>query len=208
MPRRKPRPAAVPADDVHTLGDLAQIRTLADPLRLRILSTLGEERTTKQVAEILGEKPTKLYHHVAALERAGLVRLTRKRQNRGTTEKYFVAVARAFRADARLFSSPTSRAAAPAVSSVISTALETTAAEIERLVRVDTGSSTLEEEGLVAFLEVRASAAEIRRLRAKLGRLVEPLGETGRARSSSPKDRRYRLTLAFFPLDIEERPCR
>lgn len=27
------------------------------------------ERTTKQVAERLGEKPTKLYHHVEALER-------------------------------------------------------------------------------------------------------------------------------------------
>ena len=29
-------------------------------------------RTTKQVAELLGEPPTRLYHHVAALERAGL----------------------------------------------------------------------------------------------------------------------------------------
>ncbi len=208
MPRRKPRPSAAPADETRTLVDLAQIRTLADPLRMRILSTLGEERTTKQVAEILGEKPTRLYHHVAALERVGLVRLTRKRQNRGTTEKYFVAVARTFRADARLFSSATSRAAAPAVSSVASTALETTAGELERLVRVGTGASTLEEEALLTFLEVRASDAEIRRLRARLGRLIDGLGGTGRGRSSSAKDRRYRLTLAFFPLDIEERPRR
>jgi DNA-binding transcriptional ArsR family regulator len=206
MARRKSRPSPGLLDEPYTLDDLAQIRALADPLRLRILSTLGVERTTKQVAEILGEKPTKLYHHVAALERAGLVRLARKRQNRGTIEKYFVAVARAFKADARLFSPPGSRAAAPAaVSSVVSSALETTAREIERLVTVEADGSTLEEEGVLTFLEVRASAAEIRRLRGKIGRLIEGLGGEGGGRSSSAKPRRYRLTIAFFPLDVAER---
>ena len=43
---------------------------------MRILTALNEERTTKQVAELLHEKPTRLYHHVDALERACLVQLT------------------------------------------------------------------------------------------------------------------------------------
>jgi len=205
MARRKPQARVAPSEETHTLVDLAQIRALADPLRLRILSTLGEERTTKQVAEILGEKPTRLYHHVAALERAGLVRLARKRQNRGTVEKYFVAVARAFKADSRLFSPPGSRASASAVSSMIATALETTASEIERLVTASAGGSTLEEEGLLTFLEVRAGETEIRRVRAKLGRLIEGLGKTERGRSTPANERRYRLTIAYFPLDAEER---
>ena len=205
MARRKSRPSPGLLDEPYTLNDLAQIRALGDPLRLRILSTMGVERTTKQVAEILGEKPTKLYHHVAALERVGLVRLARKRQNRGTIEKYFVAVARAFKADARLFSPPGSRAAAPAVSSMISTALETTAREIERLVTVEADGSTLQEEGVLTFLEVRAGAAEIRRLRGKINRLIEGLGGKGAGRASSAKPRRYRLTIAFFPLDAAER---
>ncbi len=69
---------------------LEQMRALSHPLRLRLLELFGEHpRTTKQAAEALGESPTKLYHHVAALERAGLVRLRETRQNRGTTEKYF-----------------------------------------------------------------------------------------------------------------------
>jgi len=181
------------------MANLAQVRTLADPLRLRILSTLGEERTTKQVAQILGEKPTRLYHHVAALERAGLVRLSRKKQNRGTVEKYYVAVAGSFRADPRLFSR--GRSAAAAVSSVAQTALNTTADEIAQLVASAVGA--LEEEGLLALLEVRASAAEIRRLRARLGRLIEGLGRPGRPGPAG--ERRYRLTVAFFPLDAEER---
>src|SRR5262249_9110021 len=38
----------------------------------------------------------KLYHHVEALERVGLVRLTETRPNRGTVEKYYQAVAGRF----------------------------------------------------------------------------------------------------------------
>ena len=54
---------------------------LADPLRVRIIEVLAEgERTTKQVAEEIGEKSTKLYHHVETLERVGLIRLTRTRR--------------------------------------------------------------------------------------------------------------------------------
>src|ERR687885_2239721 len=72
---------------------LDQVRALAHPLRLRLLELfVRQPMTTKQAAEALGEPPTKLYHHVAALERAGLVRLRETRPNRGTTEKYFETV--------------------------------------------------------------------------------------------------------------------
>ena len=90
-------PSATLPTGVQTVTDLAQIRALADPLRLRILRALsGVPCTTKQVAIVLGEKPTKLYHHVEALERVGLIHQTETRRNRGTTEKYFQAVAAQF----------------------------------------------------------------------------------------------------------------
>src|SRR6478736_2011528 len=73
---------------------VAEMRALAHPLRLRILEVFIERpRTTKQVAELLGEPPTRLYHHVAALERAGLVVLMETRQNRGAIEKWYGSVA-------------------------------------------------------------------------------------------------------------------
>src|SRR5688572_6992339 len=109
-----PRKRAVPPESgvsklpdkaMHRLTTLDQMKVLADPLRIRILELLGEERTTKQVAGILGLPPTRLYHHVAALERVGLVRLARTQQRRGAVEKYYHAVARAFSADPRLFTS-------------------------------------------------------------------------------------------------------
>src|SRR5918911_101299 len=80
-----------------TAEGLEQLRALSHPLRLRLLELFARRpMTTKQAAEELGEPPTRLYHHVAALERAGLVRLRETRQNRGTTEKYFETVANRF----------------------------------------------------------------------------------------------------------------
>ena len=71
---------------------VAEIRALAHPLRLRLMELFTDApRTTTQAADLLGEPPTRLYHHVAALERAGLLRLKETRRNRGTTEKWYEA---------------------------------------------------------------------------------------------------------------------
>src|SRR5258706_7216648 len=68
---------------------VAELRALAHPLRLRLFELFAEApRTTMQVAVVLGEPPTRLYHHVNALERAGLLRLRGARPNRGAIEKY------------------------------------------------------------------------------------------------------------------------
>src|SRR5436305_2339439 len=85
-----PMPGKKKEESTSRPAGLEQMRALSHPLRLRLLELFAERpRTTKQAAEALGEPTTKLYHHVAALERAGLVRLRETRQNRGTTEKYF-----------------------------------------------------------------------------------------------------------------------
>jgi DNA-binding transcriptional ArsR family regulator len=114
--KKKAAPAGVdaPGDPVkprypeaarYTLTHLDQVKALADPLRLRLLAAFGQERTTKQVADLMGERPTRLYHHVEALEKVGLIQQTRTRPNRGTMEKYFLAVARSFEPDEALFGS-------------------------------------------------------------------------------------------------------
>ena len=68
---------------------MAELRALAHPLRLRLIEYFATPRTTMQVAELLGEPPTRLYHHVNILQRAGMLRLKKTRQVRGTTEKYY-----------------------------------------------------------------------------------------------------------------------
>ena len=68
-PTARPRPSAAPAN----------------------VELFAEAPATKQVAQQLGEPPTKLYHHANALERAGLLRLSKTRQNRGAIEKWYEA---------------------------------------------------------------------------------------------------------------------
>ena len=87
----RPRRAAATPAERRTV--MAELRAFAHPLRLRIYELLAEKpRTTMQVAVLLGEPPTRLYHHVNALEKAGLLRLRETRPIRGTVEKYFEAV--------------------------------------------------------------------------------------------------------------------
>src|SRR5499426_2508780 len=84
------RPARSASTTASRRRATQQLRALAHPLRLRLLEAFAQGlRTTMQVAAQLGEPPTRLYHHVNALERAGVLKLVDTRQVPGTTEKYF-----------------------------------------------------------------------------------------------------------------------
>ena len=199
-----------PQQDAYTLSDLEQIKVLANPLRVRILEAFGQERTTKQVADLLGEKPTKLYHHVDALERVGLIALSRTQQNRGTVEKYYLAVARTFRAAARVFHTEEkgARRKNAALRGMIATFFDTTSDEltaiIEKSERATDATKAIEEEGIVSFLEIRGTKEELKTIRAKLNALVASLTAAAERDSKSAGDARpgrYRLTLAFYPLE-------
>jgi hypothetical protein len=169
---------------------------------MRIMEELcTAERTTKQVAQRLGEKPTKLYHHVEALERVGLIRLARTRQNRGTIEKYYIAVARQFRADSRIFSvaDAGSQAEGDPLQAVISNIFDRTADEMRGLMAQNAGREGIEEQGVLSYLEIRTGARQGRQLQARLMKLIKSI-EDGPDRGDKPGGKRYRLTLAFYPL--------
>ena len=194
----------MPQQEAYTLKNLEQVKVLADPLRIRVLEAFCQERTTKQVADLLGEKATKLYHHVDALERVGLIALSRTRQNRGTVEKYYLAVARTFRADSRVFQ-PKAKGGSEksaAFRQMMSTIFDTTSGEVAALIdRGDDAMKGIEEEGIVSFLEIRGSKAHLNAIRGKLQAVVaEATGEN----DDDTVQGRYRLTLAYYPLEVTE----
>lgn len=90
--------AAADADDLpfcHEITTLDELRALSDPLRVTLYRLLRErEHTVKELCDELGESSTRLYYHVGALERVGLVRLVRTEARAGTVQKYYRAVAR------------------------------------------------------------------------------------------------------------------
>jgi DNA-binding transcriptional ArsR family regulator len=139
---------------VNPIRNLRQVIALAHPLRLRILEELSvAARTPKQVAEILGRKPTGLYHHVRVLEKAHLVRQTETRQKRGTVEKYYRAVTPSVRVDPGVFERKRSR-----VPAVLAGVLEAAEDEVRSL-----ASPT--EPLLALRLRTHLSSAGLRDLR-------------------------------------------
>jgi len=211
--RRKPKsegagrtPKKLQQVDSLTLSDLDQVKVLADPLRIRILEEMcKEERTTKQVANLLGEKPTKLYHHVDALARVGLIRLTRTRQNRGTMEKYYIAVARQFKGDSRMFSAADvgSEKGGDALQAMISTVFERTSDEMRGLIAQGRGKEGIEEQGILSYLEIQTDRKHGRRIQARLAKLLKSLEDLPPG-GAKPGATSYRLTIAFYPIGPDQ----
>lgn len=183
-----------------TLTELDQVRVLADPLRIRIIEVLCvDECTTKQVAERLGEKPTKLYHHVEALEKVGLIRQTRTRRNRGTLERYYLGVAKRFRADSSVFRSEEADGDMATKTALVETVLDSTKAELARLAKIDPVEIT-DEEAVMGFVEIHTTAKNTARIRKRVMRLLADI-EKLETPDDEDEARTHRLQLAFYPLD-------
>lgn len=87
---------------VRVLETPEEVRALADPLRLDLLRAFGTPRSPNGAAELLGIPPSRVYHHVDVLERAGLIQVVETRQVRGTFEPRYRAVASIFQLGASI----------------------------------------------------------------------------------------------------------
>ena len=173
-------------------GSLDQLRALAHPLRLRMLELFAEgPRTTKQVAQQLGEPPTKLYHHANALERAGLLRLSKTRQNRGAVEKWYEAATQKISER-----QSRSRPMLQAISGLATVALEQTRREVELALRKPPSGRPL-----VMRIPAIGNEQEIADIRKRLLQVVKELGaERGDQKRLGERDaQRWTLTIAFAP---------
>ena len=154
-----------------------------------------EPRTTKKVAELLGLPPTRLYHHVAALERAGLLVLRETRQNRGAVEKWYEAVARQMRTSPRSDGSAKGRSARRAVAmTVMEQARQDMMAAMARPGK---------EPALLLHFAVSARQAEIPAVRRQLVKAVErfqrDVASVGETRDSAEHLQRWSVTVSFAP---------
>lgn len=93
-----PTPAETGTGEIRPVTTVAELKALADPLRLAILDALtgGTSRqlrvlSVKELAAELGEPKTKLYRHVKLLEAAGLIRVAATRLVSGIVEQRYQA---------------------------------------------------------------------------------------------------------------------
>lgn len=73
------------------LQDMELAKLLLDPRRISILRHAKEQPVTiKQIAEQLGEKPSRLYYHVNKLVEHGLIKLVETKQHGNLIEHYYL----------------------------------------------------------------------------------------------------------------------
>src|SRR3954469_20034695 len=77
----------------------SEARALASALRLRILRIcLGEARTNKEIAEVLGRDPASILHHIRTLVRTGFLQPQPERRGaRGAREIPYLATKKSWR---------------------------------------------------------------------------------------------------------------
>lgn len=84
----------------RVLSTLEEIKIFTDPFRMRILFLLDNEpMTVKQMADILGEVPSKVHYHVKELEKIGVLEIVDKKEKAGIIEKYYFPTAESFRVE-------------------------------------------------------------------------------------------------------------
>jgi DNA-binding Lrp family transcriptional regulator len=95
--------------ELRVVEDIETLRVLTDPLRLAILRVIMKDAhvkprlmTVKEIAEELGEPPTKLYRHVKQLESTGVIRDAETRLVSGIVEHRYSPGQAELRIDGRV----------------------------------------------------------------------------------------------------------
>ena len=186
-----------------TIDSLEQLKAIADPLRQQLLNRFAREpATTKQVAVALGLKPTRLYHHVAKLEKCGLIKLVETRPVRGTTEKYYQASASSIMIDRRVFSGEGARLASDHLSlKYIDNLWAGIRGDIaEYLQDDDADDSSAEEEIIFAQGEIEVDEETAAILKQKLMTAIEEIDAEATERGGRDDAKKtYRMVVGWYP---------
>ena len=83
--------------EVHILDTLEEVNIVSDPIRLKIIMTLGATpKTAQDLSDALGVSRSKIHYHLKILEQNGIVEVVDTELINGITQKYFLPVAKAF----------------------------------------------------------------------------------------------------------------
>lgn len=194
------KPATGPAAEL-VLTDIAQLKAISDPLRLRLVEAMNDEQrgwTAKELAERLGTKQTKLYHHLNLLEQHGIIRVTETRLVSGILEKRYQVTARSFRVDRSLLTGDRDSGIGEVLDVVFDRARdEIVAAMRAGLIDLDEKDPKRKRMAL-SMTHARLSAKNVR----KVMRFIEQLNAIDEAPDADGDE--YGLVIGFYPRATEE----
>lgn len=90
--------------EVHILNSLEEINIVSDPLRLKIIMTLGTSpKNAQDLSDALGVSRSKIHYHLKILEQNKIIEVVDTELINGITQKYFLPVAKAFIPNSEIF---------------------------------------------------------------------------------------------------------
>ena len=90
--------------EVHILKSLEEINIVSDPIRLKIILTLGTTpKTAQDLSDAMGVSRSKIHYLLRILEENGIIEVVDTELINGITQKYFLPVAKAFIPDSEVF---------------------------------------------------------------------------------------------------------
>jgi DNA-binding transcriptional ArsR family regulator len=189
----------------RVISDVETLKALSDPVRLRILETMGqaadEDWTVKRIATALGVGPTKLYHHVAILEEREFIRVAGTRVVSGIIETRYRIAQLNVRLDRALLSgSGTADEASQAVDEMLWSIFDAAREDVGRALR--SGSMQLDpaggpSRGILRQDLKRLSPARSAELK---DRLVALLDEFDEDPENDPDGTPIGLLVALYPI--------
>jgi DNA-binding transcriptional ArsR family regulator len=183
--------------DVHVIDDLATLRLLSDPLRLRLIEELGVRPTTvKVLAKTMGMKPNRLYYHVNLLEEHGLVRVTDTRIVSGIVERTYGLVARHFAVSNELSMPPELKR------DVVDTLLRVVSVELGEAVDAEAKGGPA---NVVGRMQLWLTEEERLGFDKQLAELLEKYGAGEQHRADTDADRYTLLFALYAPVEPHTR---
>jgi len=187
------------------ISDLETLKVISDDLRLRLIQALrGAPRTVKELASEMGVPQKSLYYHVGLLEDHGLIRSVRTRVVRGITEKWYQATAYLIRLDGAVLSE-TSPVRDEGLAALVTTALNQTRDDI--VTRSQSGlldpafDAPRERRLLSTWVLGQLSDERADEFYSRLDALLRDFPVLPPAGNPGPTGHRYRLLMAFYPVD-------
>lgn len=182
--------------DTFFIRDLETMKALSDPRRVEILGLLQKPRTTRQVADVLGETANAMYYHILELEKCGLIRVVKTAMKGHLQEKYYQAAARFYVPAADLFESRFDAYKTETLET-LQDMQETAIAELHTVSLDPVFEENLAQSCFMAQKPLRLSAERQAQFRQRLDALIREFVDDG---SDGDGGRLALLTTWLFPL--------
>jgi DNA-binding transcriptional ArsR family regulator len=182
---------------IFTIRSLEDLKTVCHPTRILLFENLSSAaRTIPELAELIDEVPSRLYYHVAELERIGLIEVVRTRKKGNLIERVYRATAPYVRVDPTVFQSGAE--GLDALLKAVSAILDTTSLRFQQTLRERRLGDDLSSL-LYAYNDLRVPPDKVAEVARRLRALLDELKQLEEPEAPV----RAGLSIVCFP--IEER---